>query len=231
MSPLYTIPIDVTTNYKATINIDTDDNQPVYPRITINHGYDNTSHSIVNIPADITFSSIIDMIDYVENTVYYNGTTYYWKAFEPVWREATTNPNYEGWTTVKVARAYTKDDIYEDKTVYHYEDGNMYYWIDPYNFHSSNKNPELKTTSVKITNRHHKDSVPVTMIVKNNTTTEKIVLDGANRVVSSTNTRRIFGSDFNLIWLPLYDGDNEITVEGNCEVTLEYRTIIKCGEY
>jgi hypothetical protein len=70
------------------------------------------------------------------------------------------------------------------------------------------------------------------MVVKNNATTETIVVDGANHVISSTNTRRIFGDDFeNWKWLPLYDGKNEITIEGNCTVTFEYREIRKVGEY
>jgi hypothetical protein len=68
------------------------------------------------------------------------------------------------------------------------------------------------------------------VIVKNNTGTEKIVLDGANKIVSSNRTRRVFGDDFNLQHLELYDGKNEITIEGNCEVTLEWREARKVGE-
>jgi hypothetical protein len=70
------------------------------------------------------------------------------------------------------------------------------------------------------------------MTVKNNTATETVVVDGANQIISSTNTKRIFGYDFiNWTWLPLYDGKNELTVDGNCTVTLEYREIRKVGEY
>jgi hypothetical protein len=69
------------------------------------------------------------------------------------------------------------------------------------------------------------------MIVKNNTSNEKVIVDGANQIVSSTSTKRIFGDDFNLVWLPLYDGKNELTVEGNCTVTLEWREVRKVGEY
>ena len=89
---------------------------------------------------------------------------------------------------------------------------------------------------IKITNQHydsfHKASTPVITTVKNNGQTEKIVIDGANRVISSSNTKRIFGDDFNWQWLPLYDdGKNEITIEGNCEVSIEYREVRKVGEY
>jgi hypothetical protein len=233
MSDIYapTKTISSANDNKITINIDTDDNKPVYPCITIQE-----KGSVVRIPASITFNNILDMVDYVENTAYYNGATYYWKTSEPVWRSASTKPNYEEWTTVEVSRAYTENDTYAANTFYHYSSGNMYYWIDPYSFHSSDKNPNLQTTSVKITNQHYdlfnRASTPVEMIVKNNTTTEKIVVDGANKVISSDRARRIFGDDFiDWQWLPLYDGKNEITVEGNCEVEIKYREIRKVGEY
>lgn len=89
-------------------------------------------------------------------------------------------------------------------------------------------------TDVKITNVNtilNQLTVPNSTIVANNNSTEIITLDGANRVISSNSVSRIFGNDFNWQWLELYDGTNEITVEGNCEVTLKYRTVVKCGEY
>ena len=89
---------------------------------------------------------------------------------------------------------------------------------------------------IKIINQHYdffnNASAPVITTVKNNGQTEQIVLDGTNRIISSSNTKRIFGDDFvNWTWLPLYDGRNEITVEGNCEVKFEYREIRKVGEW
>lgn len=131
-SDLYETKISFETNYKKTINIDTDDNHPIYPRITIQQ----------------------------------NGTA----------------------------------------------------------------------GDVKIINQHYdffnQASAPIATTIKNNAATEQIILDGANKIISSTNTRRIFGDDFvDWAWLPLYDGKNEITVEGNCEVTLEYRCVRKIGEY
>ena len=70
-----------------------------------------------------------------------------------------------------------------------------------------------------------------TMKIINNQPMEKIVVDGANKVISSSLTYRQFGDDFeHWKWLPLYDGNNIITVTGNCEVTLEYREIRKIGE-
>jgi hypothetical protein len=269
-----------TYDNKITINIDTDDNQPVYPRITIKQ-----NGSIVKLPSDVSFNSITDMADYVENTVYLNNATglYYYKAFTPTFMQGPTLPDYVNWTTVEANRKYTSADTFAENTFYYYEYEDMYYWkkdgvfyeeptrpvygdwktkdgtkaytandtfeektiysyngnyywMAPYSFYKSSDRPNLQTTSVKITNQHYdffnQPSTPVTMIVKNNTATEEIEVDGANKIISSKNTKRIFGDDFvNWTWLPLYDGKNELTVEGNCEVTLKYRTVVKCGEY
>ena len=227
---------------KISLDIDTDDNKPVYPKITINHGYKEdavvTPHTIVPLLPHITFSSIVDMVDCVENTVYYNDVKnkYYWKTPEPQYLSSATRPNYEGWTTVNVVRAYTEDDEYANKTFYYYDGNKTYYWLDPYNFHAEDNPPgSFDKTSVKIINQHYdlfgRPSTPVVTIVKNNTSTEKIELDGANKIISSDRIKRVFGDDFNLQHVELYDGTNELTIEGNCEVTIEYRTVMKIGEY
>lgn len=269
---------------KLKITIETDDNNPVYPRITINHGYGSTptSHLVVNVPSATMFNSITDMDDYVENTIYYNPTTkiYYYKAYTPTFTTSTTLPDYVNWTTTKVTRPYTTTDTFETNTFYYYEYEGMYYWkkdgvfydepslpiygdwktktaskayaatdtfedktiysysgtyywLAPYNFYKSTTKPNLQITSVKITNTYKvgQATKSETMIVKNNTGTEQVVVDGANKIISSTSTRRIFGDDFNWQWLPLYDGDNEITITGNCDTKFEYREIRKLGEW
>lgn len=232
LSDLYTITKTISSaiDNKITIEIDTDDNKPVYPRITIKQ-----TGSVVNIPIGTTFNNIIDMANYVENTAYYNGATYYWKTSDPVWRSESAKPNYNGWNTIEITHEYTADDTYESNTFYHYADGSMYYWIDPYSFHSSSENPNLPTTSVKFTNTHidffNKPTVLDSTIVKNNNITEIITLDGANKIVSSNSARRIFGDNFNLQHLELRDGKNEIVIEGNCEVTISWREVRKIGEY
>lgn len=184
MSDLYTVTKTITsTDNKITINIDTDDNKPVYPRITVQH-----NGSVVNIPTGTTLTYLSDM---VENTVYYNSTTYYWKTAD------STDPAY---------------------------------------FHSSTTNPNLSTTSARITNKHtdflNQSTTLTPTIVKNNNNSEKVVLDGANKVISSSSVNRVFDDDFvNWNWLMLLDGKNEITIEGNCMVTIEYREPRKVGEY
>jgi hypothetical protein len=228
LSDIHTITKTPTvTDNTVTIEVDTDDNQPVYPRITIKQ-----RGTIVSLPTGTTLNMYSDM---VPNTVYHNGTTYYWKSDTPALVTGSTEPDY-GWTKEIRDTVYVESDEIKDETVYYYTADQKYRWIDPYTFKSSTSNPKLETTGVKITNRHYdffnQPSTPVVMSVKNNTATETVVIDGANKIVSSTNTRRIFGDDFiNWAWLPLYDGRNEITIEGNCEVAFEFREVRKVGEY
>ena len=218
-------------NNKIVIDIDNDDNKAVYPRVTINHGYSGVPHTIVPVSPETEYTAISDM---VPNTIYFNGTTYYWKAAGVTF--SSIAPDY-GWDIMRMSGDYNISDIKEANLVYYYEKADMYYWIDPYLFHKQTGGtpPVLSTTSVKFTNVHtdyfYQKSVHPSVIVKNNSSTEKIVLDGANKIISSSSTRRIFGDDFNWQWLELYDGRNEITIEGNCEVTLEWRTVMKCGEW
>lgn len=88
----------------------------------------------------------------------------------------------------------------------------------------------LETTSIKIINTYDDKQYIVTII--HNIAGETIVLDGANKIVHSERwSGRTFGSDFNWNWLPLYNGINNIEVIGNCQVTLEFRTPIKIGEW
>ena len=229
LSDLYTVTktITSTADNKITINIDTDDNQPVCPRITI-----KGRGIVIPIAAGTTFNVYSDM---VPNTVYYNGTNYYWKSDESALVTGATEPSY-GWTKIIRDTVYSANDEIKEETVYYYTSDQKYRWIDPYTFKSSTTNPNLATTSVRITNKHTDLFANVktysSTIVKNNGATETVVIDGANQIISSSSTKRIFGDDFvNWKWLELYDGKNEITVEGNCDITLEYRTVVKCGEY
>lgn len=234
LSERYTVTktISSPTDNKIIINIDTDDNKPVYPHITIQQ-----TDLVVRIPDGTVYTATTDM---VPNTVYYNGSTYYWKTAGRT--SATTPPSYE-WDTVEVDHALTSTDTLEENKIYYYMNTMVtpntiiYYWIDPYYFHKQDGGtaPTLATTSVRLTNTHtdffNKSKPLQSVIVKNNNSTEKIELDGANKIVSSSSVRRIFGDDFNWNWLELRDGKNEITIEGNCEVTLSWREARKVGEY
>lgn len=137
---------------------------------------------------------------------------------------------------VEVDHAMTDQDEWLDGTVYHYN--GSYYWIDATGVkHTSGTNDSgFDTTSVSITNVNTQEFTngvkKATTNVINNIKGETVVLDGANRVVSSSRINgRIFGDDFSWEWLPLFDGHNELTITGNCTVTIEYRVPIKAGEF
>ena len=286
LSDIYTITKIICSpkDNKIIINIDTDDNKPVCPRITINHGYNNIPHTVVDITGAQPFNTIADMTNYVEDTVYQNGTKRYYKTYNPTFTSAKDAPDYAGWTTVDVdnvdsivyghntfyyyenkyywqdidgkiisdasrptygdwvikdvTRAYTSSDTFEDKTIYHYPnatDGKGYYWMAPHNLVVSNNDMTLSTTSVKLTNTHYdffgQTTVIPSTIIKHNNATEVITLDGANKIIKSSNVKRVYGDDFNWQWLELYDGKNEIEILGNCEVMVEWREVRKIGEY
>jgi hypothetical protein len=213
------------TNNSITIDIDTDDNKPVYPKITINHGYNSTPHSAIRIANGTVYNDLTDMIP---NTIYYNGSTYYWKSPEKT--NSTTKPSYS-WETIERTGDYVNTDVIESNKIYHYAGSGRYYWIDPFYFHSSGSAHSLATTGVRIKNTRTDVGTLDAVMIKNNTSTERIVMDGANRIISSTNTSRILGEDFNWKWLELYNGRNVITIEGNCAVTIEWREVRKVGEY
>jgi hypothetical protein len=136
-------------------------------------------------------------------------------------------------TVITVDHAMSDQDTWVEGSVFKY--GDTFYWVDAKgDKHTSTSNTSgFNTTSVSIRNTHTDDKGKVTVfdaLVKKNTSDEKVVLDGANRVVSSSDTR-IFGDDFSWNWTPLYEGKNELSFVGNCTVTVEYRYPIKCGEF
>lgn len=152
----------------------------------------------------------------------------------PVYPRITIKQN-SSTSIVEINHAMTDNDQWLEGTVYHYGAGNMYYWIDAKGekHNSSTNTSGLATTSVAVTNLHtdsNKVARKFTTTVKNNIKGETVVLDGANRVVSSS-SNRIFGDDYSWNWLPLYEGENSLSFIGNCTVTIEYRTPIKCGEF
>lgn len=87
--------------------------------------------------------------------------------------------------------------------------------------------------SISLTNTNEDGEVTTAETkISNNTYEEEIIIDGANRVISSNNrSDRIFGDDFNWNWLGLAEGENTLSVVGKCEVTVEWREPIKCGEW
>ena len=140
-------------------------------------------------------------------------------------------------SVVAIDHPMTETDNWVEGSVFQYIGNERYYWVDAEGVkHTSDTNTSgFETTSVAIRNTHTNDNGIVTTfdtLVKNNIKGETVVLDGANRIVSSSRTSgRIFGDDFVWQWIPLYEGKNELSFEGNCTVAIEYRYPIKCGEF
>jgi hypothetical protein len=230
LSGLNTVTKSITdpTDNKISITVSTDEPQmPIYPRVKIKH----SGSSIVKIPTGTQYNALSDM---VPNTVYDNGSTYYWKSEEKA--RGTEKPTY-AWEIVLVdSESAVK---WERDKIYYNQNAKMYYWVDPYYFHAEPRAnysaPPISTTSVRIRNKNtdfltQNSEYTSTTIVKNNNSTEEIVIDGANKIIYNS-VNRIFGDDFNLEWLELYDGENEITVEGNCNIEISWREPRKVGEW
>jgi hypothetical protein len=153
----------------------------------------------------------------------------------PIYPRITIKQNNT--VVVNVSKPMGDLDIWVPGTVYHYATDGKYYWVDANGVrHTSSTNTsEFETTSVAITNIHTDDygnKRVFESLVKNNIRGETVVLDGANKVVSSSRSvGRIFGGDFDFKWIPMYEGDNTITVVGNCTITLDWRNPVKIGEY
>ena len=63
---------------------------------------------------------------------------------------------------------------------------------------------------------------------------ETVVLDGENKIVynktqDDRDVVKIIGDRFNLNWLPLAYGTNDITITGNCEIKFEWVEPRKVG--
>lgn len=118
-------------------------------------------------------------------------------------------------------------DDYVPGTVYAYN--NKWWYVDGSGvMRGESVKPEWSTTSVVIENLTTGTKSRVAMNIPG----EIITIDGANKIISSNRaTNRVFGNDFNWKWLPLVEGENKIKVIGNCAMTIEYREIIKVGDF
>ena len=175
-----------------------------------------TITKVVSNPIDNTITINLETDD-VQNPVYPRIT---------IQQDSTTN-------IIIINHEMTEVDEWVEGSVFQY--GDTYYWVDADGTrHTSTEDASgFDTTSVSIKNTYvdiHNTVRVFNSLVKNNVIGETVVLDGANRVVSSSSPRT-FGDDFSWNWIPLYDGKNELSFVGACTVIIEYRCPIKCGEF
>jgi hypothetical protein len=87
----------------------------------------------------------------------------------------------------------------------------------------------VTSASFEITNIHD-GNVVAHSIVTGSFPNEIITLDGDNKIISSSRTpMRIMGESFNWEWIYLLPGENEISVHGNVDITIEWVEPIKIG--
>ena len=140
-------------------------------------------------------------------------------------------------SVVEIAHAMTDADVWTDGTVFYDTVGKKYYWVDNKGVkHISDTNDsKFETTSTSIANLYVDNKKVIhtfNTVIKNNIKGEAIVLDGANRVVSSSRVNgRLFGDDFDWNWIPLREGTNTLSFVSNGTVKIEWREPIKCGEF
>lgn len=113
-----------------------------------------------------------------------------------------------------------------------YKNGDTYYWLNDNRERQTGTTPPpaITTTSITIKNTDE-NGKKIVSTISDNVKGEKITIDGANRVISSTRPDRIFGDNFNWNWIGFTEGENTLSVVGNCTVTVEWREPIKCGEF
>ena len=177
------------------------------PVRTLTRTIDNPTEFTINVETDEPQSAIYPKVTITE------GASFVVKADEGLGRQFVIGN--------------TAPAEYVPGTVYAYN--NKWWYVDGSGvMHGESVKPEWDTTSVVIENLTADTKTQVSMNVPG----EIVTLDGANRIVSSNrNTNRVFGNDFNWKWLPLVEGENKIKVIGNCTITIEYREIIKVGDF
>lgn len=78
--------------------------------------------------------------------------------------------------------------------------------------------------------QHSKSTIVGCKPKANDSYGERVTFDGTNKILSSSlEPMRIIGEDFNWEWLPFAEGENKITITGNCEIKFEWIEPRKVG--
>ena len=226
-SPLKVSTHTINTPTTITLQCNTDDYESlVYPKITVCE----KDSVVVNIDSELA-RDIFKNDNYISGTVYHCDGTYYWRSGEEhratSWSSSTTyyTRAYNSSTSTYV---YTQVSIPDSDTFEKYDgltDEKTLYTLPVTSYTNASNTSGITTTSVSITN----ETLGVKTYIKGNTRNEDIIIDGANKLITTQNPLRVIGDDYSWNWLPLVAGENQIKIIGNCTVTLEWREPIKCG--
>ena len=217
-----------TEEFTITCNSD-DYNKVIYPRITIVFSGKNPYFPVsINPTTDNAYHMVPNVIYSLNNTQYFvslNGAED--KGRFPI-----------GIITDSIPPKVTSNNLqnFQDYDYYYFpndgdylrklqvkDDGTTIEWVTVAHI----------GMAVKISNKYVLNGKVNTAesIIAGGTKGETIVLNGANKIISGTtgSTTRIIGDDFNWEWIPLADGDNDITVMGNCHIKFEWLEPRKVG--
>lgn len=214
-SPVKSITKTITTPETFTIKCHTDAyEKPLYPKITVTIG-DSIYLPVTEDPTAETFEML-------SNTVYKYDNQYYIKINGQKHALSVTSNKIEN-QTADASTVNTYCLSTSDKTVYlGVVIDNQYGW------------QKIVTVGAgfEIKNTYYENGVYTTVrsIVTDCFEREVVTLDGDNRLISSSRTpMRIVGESFNWDWLYFMPGENEITISGACDVTIEWVEPIKIG--
>ena len=186
----------------------------LYPRITVTIG-DSIFLPVDEDPSAPTFEML-------ENVAYeYNGNYYINIGGQKHALSVTSNRIENQGTGPEIVNTYCLST--SDKTVYlGVKLDNDYGW------------QKLITVGAgfEVQNTYYEDGHDVTVksTVADCFENEVITLDGDNRIISSSRTpMRVVGDSFNWEWIYLVPGENQITISGDCIVTIEWVEPLKIG--
>lgn len=204
----------------CTITCNTDEyNKPVYPKVTITFDKDKIDFPVDSDPLDANCTMIPNVL-YSYNGKYYininNGDINDQGKFVITKTLSTETPASEyvvgGYYYFPLDKAVKK--VISTKK----DDGTeTYAW------------KVVSSIGAAVIIKNHQ--TPKETIMAGGTLGEKIILDGANKVIYSatSNQVKIIGDAFNWEWPLLMVGDNDIDITGNCTIKFEWIEPRKVG--
>lgn len=212
-----------------TITCNTDEyNKPVYPKVTVTFTGENPYFPIdVNPLEENTYpmvpNVIYSWIDKDEDEHLYvnlNGTEHNGRyAVQPL----ASDTEASGSTVAYKYYYFPADNAIKTTVATTVNGVASYKW----------ETVALIGMAVRIKNTYISDGVSTTKeaIIAGGAMDEVVILDGTNKLVSGARgtAARIVGDHFNWEWIPLFYGDNMITVHGNCTIKFEWLEPRKVG--
>lgn len=216
-SPVKTLTKTITTPEEIIINCQTDVYEKyLYPKIQLIVGD--------SLYLEVDENPLADTYVMLDNAVYKYNNNYYVKVngqkqtLSGIFSTDIENQTADVTTYGKYYLCLT--DLYIYKGIIN--DNSIYTWE---RLNRTGAGFEIKNTYYE-----NGQDVSVCTVITDCHKHEVIMLDGENRIVSSSETpMRIIGDSFNWEWMYLIPGKNTITVSGGCTITFQWVEPIKIG--